>query len=99
MGGLLEALWGYYSNVVLSECEGVNYEIAWFPSHHFHDFACVFVDLAWNPDTKEGELFRTRQRKPQVAAEISSYGAAEATSSKDESKKHWSFDVLQRGSN
>lgn len=79
MGGLLEALWGYYSNVVLSEREGVNYEIAWFPSHQFHDFACVFIDLAWNPDTKDGELFR-------IEAKSMNYGA-------DESKAH--FDVLQ----
>ena len=79
MGGLLEALWGYYTNVVLSKREKENYEIAWFPSHQFHDFACVLKDLPWNPETKEGELFR-------IEAKSMNYGA-------DESKAH--FDVLQ----
>jgi hypothetical protein len=78
MGSLLEALWGYEINKVLSD-KGFNlFELAWFPSHQYHDFACVQASRQWNPDTGEGEYFR-------VEAKSMNSGA-------DESKAH--FDVL-----
>jgi len=76
--GLLEALWGYEVNYVLSN-SGLNLcELAWFPDHQYHDFACVRTGNHWNPDTGEGEFFR-------VEAKSMNSGA-------DESKAH--FDVL-----
>ena len=78
MGGLLEALWGYHTNLVLSRKHDSICEMAWFPDHQFHDFACVSPKEEWDPTTKRGELFR-------VEAKSMNFGA-------DESKAH--FDVL-----
>ncbi len=78
MGGLLEALWGYNTNLELNERHHANYEIAWFPGHHFHDFALLEKDSDWDPVTKRGELFR-------IEVKSMNFGA-------DESKAH--FDVL-----
>ena len=78
MGSLLEALWGYYTNVLLSEGSSADIELAWFPGHQFNDFACVYSGQTWNPNTKEGELFR-------VEAKSMNFDAAE-------SKAH--FDAL-----
>jgi len=78
MGSLLEALWGYEMNKVLSEKGFDSCELAWFPSHQYHDFACVQASKDWNPETGEGEYFR-------VEAKSMNSGA-------DESKAH--FDVL-----
>lgn len=79
MGGLLEALWGYHINIVMSEHPDTSFELGWFPGHQFHDFACVYLDQEWNPQTKQGELFR-------IEAKSMNFGA-------DESKAH--FDVLE----
>ena len=79
MGGLLEALWGYHTNIILSDHQDTNVELGWFPSHQFHDFACVYLDEEWNPETKQGELFR-------IEAKSMNFGA-------EESKAH--FDVLE----
>ena len=76
MGGLLEALWGYYMNTELSTTEC---EIAWFPNHQYHDFACLHKTADWNEETKAGEFFR-------IEAKTMNTGA-------DESKGH--FDVLK----
>jgi len=78
MGGLLEALWGYNANLALAECGESEFEIAWFPSHQYHDFALIFSGSEWNSDTKQGELFR-------IEAKSMNFNA-------DESKAH--FDVL-----
>jgi hypothetical protein len=79
MGSLLEALWGYEMNKVLTD-NGLNScELAWFPGHQYHDFACVQTSRGWNPETGDGEFFR-------VEAKSMNSGA-------DESKAH--FDVLQ----
>jgi hypothetical protein len=79
MGGLLEALWGYEVNSVLKDRGNEYCELAWFPDHQYHDFACVKVSQDWNPKTGEGEFFK-------VEAKSMNSGA-------DESKAH--FDVLE----
>ena len=79
MGGLLEALWGYHTNFVIATGKEKNCELAWFPDHQFHDFACVIPNRDWNPATKEGEFFR-------IEAKSMNFGA-------EESKAH--FDVLE----
>lgn len=78
MGSLLEAIWGYEINFVLKESGNTTCELAWFPDHQYHDFACVKNDHLWVPATGEGEYFR-------VEAKSMNSGA-------DESKAH--FDVL-----
>jgi hypothetical protein len=77
MGMLLEALWGYYMNSVL---QSEQVEIGWFPEHQYHDFVCLQKDKAWNPETREGEIFRLEVKSMNLDA--------------DESKGH--FDVLQQ---
>ena len=79
MGGLLEALWGYQINNVITEREDTYCELAWFPDHQFHDFACITRDADWEPLTRQGELFRIEAKSMNVDA--------------DESKAH--FDVLE----
>ena len=79
MGGLLEALWGYQINNVITEREDTCCELAWFPDHQFHDFACITRDADWEPSTGHGELFRIEAKSMNVDA--------------DESKAH--FDVLE----
>ena len=79
MGGLLEALWGYHTNIVIYERKGTSFELAWFPDHQFHDFACVHRHREWVPDIKQGELFRIEAKSMNFEA--------------DESKAH--FDVLE----
>ena len=78
MGSLLEALWGYEINFVLNKNSNNFCELAWFPDHQYHDFACVKTNEIWNPTTGQGEFFR-------VEAKSMNFGA-------DESKAH--FDVL-----
>lgn len=60
MGSLLEALWGFCTNQVLSEVdpEASAYELGWFSDHGYNDFACVLKDAEWNSDTRSGELLR-----------------------------------------
>ncbi len=79
MGSLLEALWGYEINFVLEKHKNDFCELAWFPDHQYHDFACVETGKDWDPKTGEGEFFR-------VEAKSMNFGAAE-------SKAH--FDVLR----
>ena len=78
MGGVLEALWGYYTNDRLRRASQRETELAWFPEHQYHDFACVKSDTEWDPATKRGELFRIEAKSMNEDA--------------DESKAH--FDVL-----
>ena len=79
MGGLLEALWGYHTNLILSERIDSDYELAWFPEHQYNDFACVRVDADWIPASRQGELFRVEAKSMSTDA--------------DESKGH--FDALE----
>lgn len=76
MGMLIEALWGYYMNRAL---ENDMVEVGWFPEHQYNDFVCLEKYKTWNPETREGELFRLEVKSMNLDA--------------DESKGH--FDVLQ----
>lgn len=78
MGSLLEALWGYEINNTLRDSGHAFFEMAWFPSHQYHDFACVGSTSLWNPLDKSGEYFRVEAKSMNAGA--------------DESKAH--FDVL-----
>src|SRR5687768_9670698 len=56
MGGIIEALWGFYLNRTLRTAGVDEIEIAWIYGHEYNDFACVFRDMEWIPETKDGEL-------------------------------------------
>ena len=75
MGLLLEALWGYYTTACL---EGDRLEMAWLVDHQYNDFACLDRHSEWDPQTREGELFRVETKSMNMGA--------------DESKAH--FDEL-----
>lgn len=73
MGGLLEALWGYYINSTLSNEGGkaAECEISWLSDHEYNDFACIYRDKPWTPSTKEGELFRIEAKSMNVGVDES----------------------------
>lgn len=73
MGSLLEALWGFYTNKVLSkfEPESYAYELGWFSDHGYNDFACVLKDSHWDSDTRTGELLRIEAKSMNVLADES----------------------------
>jgi hypothetical protein len=77
MGLLIEALWGYFINIELKDYP---FELAWFPDHQYNDFACLFKDQNWKPETKEGEALRIEVKSMNIGA--------------DESKAH--FDILRK---
>jgi hypothetical protein len=79
MGGVIEALWGFYLNRTLQRSGHTDIEIAWIYGHEYNDFACVNPAEEWNPSTRAGEILRI-EAKSMVA-------------SADESKAH--FDRLQ----
>jgi len=79
MGSVIEALWGFHLNVILNREENITYELGWIYGHEYNDFACILKNEDWNPDTKEGELFRIEVKSMVASA--------------DESKAH--FDRLQ----
>lgn len=80
MGTVLETLWGYHLNLAMAEAGFSEFEIAWFPDHQYHDFACVRSNSDWDPFSKNGEFFR-------IEAKSMIFGDA------DEPKAH--FDVLR----
>lgn len=73
MGSLLEALWGFYTNQVLSKVdpESYAYELGWFSDHGYNDFACVLKDAEWNSDTRTGELLRIEAKSMNALADES----------------------------
>jgi hypothetical protein len=79
MGSVVEALWGFHINRILKADDGIDYELGWIYGHEYNDFACVLTDQEWNPETKQGELFRIEVKSMVASA--------------DESKAH--FDRLQ----
>lgn len=79
MGSVVEALWGFQVNRILKTEEKIDYELGWIYGHEYNDFACVVVKEEWNPETKQGELFRIEVKSMVASA--------------DESKAH--FDRLQ----
>ncbi|MEH2058548.1 MAG: hypothetical protein V7K97_20820 [Nostoc sp.] len=73
MGSLLEALWGFSTNQVLSKVdpEAHTYELGWFSDHGYNDFACVLKDAEWNSDTRSGELLRIEAKSMNALADES----------------------------
>jgi hypothetical protein len=80
MGGVIEALWGFFLNQLLSEKSGHEIELAWMYGHGYNDFACIRCGVDWNPDTRDGELLRVEVKSMVASA--------------DESKAH--FDRLKK---
>lgn len=79
MGNVVEALWGFHLNSILKKEKNIPYELGWIYGHEYNDFACILREEDWNPETKEGELFRVEVKSMVASA--------------DESKAH--FDRLQ----
>lgn len=79
MGSVIEALWGFHLNVILKREKDITYELGWIYGHEYNDFACILRAEEWNPEIKEGELFRIEVKSMVASA--------------DESKAH--FDRLQ----
>lgn len=80
MGGVIEALWGFFLNELLDEKSGHEIELAWMYGHGYNDFACIRLGTDWNPETREGELLRVEVKSMVTSA--------------DESKAH--FDRLKK---
>jgi hypothetical protein len=79
MGSVIEALWGFHLNSILKKEESIPFELGWIYGHEYNDFACIVREEEWDPETKEGELFRVEVKSMVASA--------------DESKAH--FDRLQ----
>lgn len=79
MGSVVEALWGFNLNRILKTETDVGYELGWIYGHEYNDFACIQAAEDWDPETKQGELFRIEVKSMVASA--------------DESKAH--FDRLQ----
>lgn len=73
MGSLLEALWGFYTNQVLSKVdpEAQACELGWFSDHGYNDFACVLKGAEWDSDTRSGELLRIEAKSMNALADES----------------------------
>lgn len=80
MGNLIEALWGYYTRLVLNASTPDVYDVAWITDNAYNDFAFVDATKDWDPVTGEGEIFRIEAKSMNLGA--------------DETKGH--FDVLAR---
>ncbi len=78
MGSVIEALWGFYLNGILKEDKNIPYELGWIYGHEYNDL-CILREEDWDPETKQGELFRIEVKSMVASA--------------DESKAH--FDRLQ----
>lgn len=70
MGTLLEALWGYYMNQILSQ-SGYNLELGWLIGHEYNDFACVLRNEIWDHLTKKGEVLRIEVKSMNAGADES----------------------------
>ena len=78
MGGLIEALWGFYTRVVLTASTPDTYDIAWITDHAYNDFALLDATQGRDPPSRAGEIFRIEAKSMNLGA--------------DETKGH--FDVL-----
>lgn len=71
MGGVIEALWGFYMNKAF-KLQGENtIEMAWIYGHEYNDFACVDASVDWDPSTKAGEFLRVEVKSMIAAADES----------------------------
>jgi hypothetical protein len=80
MGGVIEALWGFFLNQILAARGQSNIELAWMYGHEYNDFACIGPACEWDPATRSGELLRVEVKSMIASA--------------DESKAH--FDRLAK---
>lgn len=71
MGGVIEALWGFYLNRALKDNGVSEIEIAWICGHEYNDFACVVPGQEWIPETGEGELLRVEVKSMLASADES----------------------------
>lgn len=72
MGGLIEALWGYFTNKTLWRNEHTKgIEIGWIADHEYNDFACILTDSNWDESTRQGELFRIEAKSMNIDVEES----------------------------
>lgn len=79
LGGVIEALWGFSVNKLL-RASNSPVELGWISGHEYNDFSVIERDADWDPDSKQGELFRVEVKSMVKSA--------------DESKAH--FDRLDR---
>ncbi|MBI5878045.1 MAG: hypothetical protein HZB53_10355 [Chloroflexi bacterium] len=70
MGTLLEALWGYNVNRVLSS-NGSRFELAWIVGNDYNDFACVEEGKEWTSESRTGEVFRIEAKSMNQMADES----------------------------
>lgn len=73
MGGLLEALWGYFVNQTLQNVggEAAKCELVWLTGHEYNDFACVERDMPWYAEDRTGELLRIEAKSMNIGADES----------------------------
>lgn len=71
MGGVIEAVWGFFLNEILAESPTQNIELSWMYGHEYNDFACLRRGEHWNPETGEGELLRVEVKSMLASAEES----------------------------
>ncbi len=57
LGGVIEALWGFYVNKHLLKSD-LGAEMAWISGHEYNDFAVIICDEDWDPQKGTSELFR-----------------------------------------
>jgi len=82
MGGLLEALWGFFMNAELTSQPGepAELEMGWL-GHQYNDFACLLRNADWDGNDRSAELYRIEVKSMNMGA--------------DESKAH--FDGIRIG--
>lgn len=71
MGTLLEALWGYMMNQIISEENDLDCEIAWLPDNQYNDFSCIKRNAVWDGVSREGEYFRIEAKSMNIGADES----------------------------
>lgn len=71
MGGVIEALWGFYMNKAFKQQGEEAVEMAWIYGHEYNDFACVDASVDWDPSTKLGEFLRVEVKSMIAAADES----------------------------
>lgn len=71
MGGVIEALWGFYLNQALRDSRHFEVELAWIYGHEYNDFACITPNAVWEPDTRQGELLRIEAKSMVATADES----------------------------
>lgn len=71
MGSLLEALWVYHMNNVLVNEGGLarECELAWLQDHEPADFACLYRGAEWEPESRQGELFRIEAKSMNIGVD------------------------------